>query len=376
MKKLIQFIQNYVEFDLDLIKTISSFGLILSCLALVFLSFFNYILPSFLIALALFFLSVNIVFYLSNKGAFLYVLKRLLGFVVLIFIISSMTFVLLRVLPGGPFDQERALPPEVKANIEAKYHLDKPIYEQYFIYIKNLVQGDFGQSYKYIEKDVTAILKETLPVSVQLGLYSLILAFLLGVPLGVFSASRHNTLWDRIAMITAISGISLPSFLVAPIFILFFGFYLGWFEIALWEGPSYYVLPVLVLGIRPIAIIARLTRVSMLDVFHSDYIRTAKAKGLSPFVILYKHILKNAFIPVLTFSGPLVAGLLTGAFIIEHIFAVNGMGKHLILSVTNRDYPLVLGVTLVYCLVLISANLIVDLMYSYFDPRIRLSEPA
>lgn len=357
--------------NINVFKSVLFIGFLASFLNLVLLSFFNYKLPFFLIILTLGLFVINFILYILHKGALFYVFKRLGGFIVLMFIISTLTFILLRTLPGGPFDQDRALPPEVKANIEAKYNLNAPVYKQYLIYIKNLFRGDFGQSYKYLEKNVTDILIETMPASIQLGLYALILAYILGIPIGIYCAARHNSIWDRMAMIFAISGIALPSFLVAPIFILFFGFYLGWFEVALWEGPSYYILPVLVLGIRPASVIARLIRASMLDTLHSDYIRTARSKGLSPFQVFYKHTLKNAFLPVLTFSGPLVASLLTGSFIIEQIFAINGMGKHFILSVTNRDYPLIMAMTLVYCFALILANLIVDLLYSYFDPRIK-----
>ena len=303
----------------------------------------------------------------------IYVLKRILGAVFTLVIIATVTFVLLRVLPGGPFDQEKALPPEIKSNIEAKYHLDKPLLYQYAYYLGGLVKGDFGESYKYIGRNIFDIIVETIPVSIQLGIYALILAYLIGIPFGVLAASRQNTWVDRMLMIGAISGVSLPSFLVAPLFILFFCFYLNWFEAALWEGPSYYVLPLVVLGTRPVCFIARLTRASVLEVIQSDYVRTAKAKGLHHWTVLYKHVLKNSFLPVLTFSGPLIAGILTGSFIVEHIFAIPGMAKHLVNSVTNRDYPLILGVTLIYSTVLIFANLLVDLLYSHFDPRIRLS---
>ena len=303
----------------------------------------------------------------------LYVCRRMLGAVAALFAVTVITFVLLRTLPGGPFDQEKTLPPEIKANIEAHYNLNKPILYQFFEYLKGLLRGDLGESYKYIGRSVSDIIAETLPISIQLGVYSLILAFLLGLPFGVLAAARQNTLTDRFLMIGAISGVSLPSFLTAPLLILFFCFYIGWFEAALWEGPSYYVLPLVVLGTRPASVIARLTRASVLEVIQSDYIRTAKAKGLSSFTVFYKHILKNAFLPVLTYAGPLCAGILTGAFIVEHIFAVPGMAKHLIHSVNNRDYPLILGVTLIYSVILIISNLIVDLLYSHFDPRIRLS---
>ena len=354
-------------------KTISFILLPVSFIICVGMSFFNYIVPSALLYITASLFLINGFFFITSKNVFFYSIKRLGGACFSIFVITSLTFLLLRTLPGGPFDEERALPPAVKQNILEKYHLDKPVYHQYVLYLKQLIKGDLGISYKYPDRNVSSMLQETLPISMQLGLYCLILSFLLGIPFGVFAASKHNTFWDRVTMITAISGVALPSFLVAPVMILFFGHYFQWFPVALWEGPSYYILPILVLGTRPISMIARLTRTSVLDTLHSDYIRTAQAKGLHPIVILYKHVLKNAFIPVLTYAGPLVAFLLTGSFIVEQIFAIPGMSKHLILSVTNRDYPLVLGVTLVYCFVVIMANLIVDLLYSYFDPRIRLA---
>jgi oligopeptide transport system permease protein len=348
-------------------------ALLICLLFTVGLSFFNYVIPQplwvadIVLAIALF------VFYTISQNNVMYVIKRLAEAAVVIFVIASVTFLLLRVLPGGPFDQEKALPPEVKANIDKKYHLDKPLYYQYWMYITGVAAGDLGESYKYIGRNISDIVSETLPTSIQLGVFSLILAFLIGIPAGVISASKHNTLFDSVTMAFAISGVALPSFLVAPVLILIFAFWLGWLEPALWEGPTYYILPVVVLGTRPAAVIARLTRASVLEVIRSDYIRTARAKGLSERVILFKHVLKNSLIPVLTYSGPLAAGVITGTFIIEQIFAVPGMGKHLVNSVTNRDYPLILGTTLVFSMALVLANLVVDLLYSYFDPRIKLS---
>ncbi len=301
-----------------------------------------------------------------------YFFKRVIEALIALVIVSIVTFALLRILPGGPFDREKSLPPEIQANIEKKYHLDQPVWKQFFYYLKNLSKGNLGESYKYVDRNVSDIIADSLPVSAQLGLYALILAYLLGIPFGIIAGSKRNTWMDYTSMMMAISGVSLPVFLIAPVFILFFCFYLNWLPPALWEGSSYYILPLVVLGIRPAGVIARLTRSSVLDVIQSDYIRTARSKGLSNWSILYKHILKNACLPVLTFSGPLIAGILTGSFIVEHIFAVPGMAKHLVLSVSNRDYPLVLGLTLVYATLLIFSNLIVDLLYSYFDPRIRL----
>jgi oligopeptide transport system permease protein len=307
-----------------------------------------------------------------THGNTIYVLKRLAEAAITIWIIATATFLLLRVLPGGPFDQEKALLPEIKAAIERKYMLDAPLHTQYVHYLSNLAKGDLGQSYKYIGRNITDIILESLPASVELGIYSLLLAYLLGIPLGVIAARYHNSWLDHFLMIAAISGVSLPSFLVAPILILIFCFGLGWFEPALWQGPEYYILPTIVLGTRSAAVIARLVRSSVLEVIRSDYIRTGRAKGLSEPVLLFKHVLRNSLIPVLTFSGPLVAGIITGSFVVEQIFAVPGISKHMVMSVSNRDYPLILGTTLVFSALLVLCNLIVDLLYAYIDPRIKL----
>ena len=357
----------------DWIEKISGLCAVGSFFLLAGVSFFHYTIPLFF--WLIFFLSLLICFfiYIARKHLFLYVTGRIFEALITLFVVATITFVLLRLLPGGPFDQEKTLPPEIQANIEAKYHLDKPLYWQYGHYIKGLFRGYLGESYKYTDRTISDILKDSLPISVQLGIYALILAFALGIPLGVFAAQRANTISDRSAMIFSISGVSLPSFVIAPIFILFFAFHLGWLEAALWEGPLFYILPAVVLGLRPASVIARLTRSSVLDVIGSDYVRTARAKGLNENTIFYKHILKNAFLPVLTFSAPLIAGILTGSFIIEKIFAIPGLGQHFVNSVSNRDYPLILGTLLVYSSLLILSNLIVDILYAYFDPRIKVS---
>ncbi len=318
-------------------------------------------------------MSIGFIYIIQQNQMIGYVSKRLFEAGLTVFAIATVTFLLLRFLPGGPFDRDKALPPEVMANINAKYHLDKPMLEQYGIYIGNLLQGDLGESYKFIGRGVTEIIAESLPNSFKLGFYALLISFILGIPLGLYAASKHNTLSDNLAMFFSISGVALPSFLVAAVLIVIFSFGLGWFPPALWNSPIHYVLPVVCLGIRPIGIIARLTRSSVLDVIRSDFIRTARAKGLAEQVVLYKHVLRNSLIPVLTMSGPLVAGLLSGSFVIEIIFAVPGMGKHFVQSVTNRDYPLILGLTLLYAVMLIAANLIVDLLYAVIDPRIKLT---
>ncbi len=307
------------------------------------------------------------------RGMTLFVMRRRLEAVFVVWIIASLTFVLLRVLPGGPFDSEKALPPEVMANIEAKYKLNEPLLNQYLDYIGSLARGDLGQSYKYTSRGITSIIMESLPNSIQLGVFALIISYMLGIPIGLIAAWKRGSALDFSSMMVAISGQSLPSFLVAPIFILVFAKWLGWLEPALWEGPTYYIIPMVVLGIRPAAVIARLTRASVLEVIHSDYIRTARAKGLDAKTVLFKHVLRNSMIPVLSLSGALAAAILTGAFIIEQIFAVPGIAKHLIQSVTNRDYPLILGTTLLFSVILVLANLITDLLMAVIDPRVKMS---
>ena len=343
----------------------------LFCLTVV-MSFFNFEIPS-----GLWWVSTVVFFggaiaFTVSRGMTRFVIRRLLETVFVVWVIASLTFLLLRVLPGGPFDSEKALPAEVMANLAKKYHLDDSLLKQYGDYMIDLLHGDLGQSYKYIGRDTSAIIAESLPNSIQLGVYALLVSYIIGIPMGVLAGWKQGTWIDFSAMFLAISGVSLPSFLMAPIFIMVFAFWLGWFEPALWEGPAYYVLPLVVLGIRPAAVIARLTRSSVLEVIHSDYIRTAKAKGLDARTILFKHVLRNSLIPVLTLSGPLAAAILTGSFVIEQIFAVPGIAKHLVLSVTNRDYPLILGTTLLFSVMLVVANLVTDLLIAVIDPRVKM----
>ncbi len=338
------------------------------------ISFMGYFVPSPLMWLNLVFIGGGFIGFVVKQQIVGYVLKRLTEALVVIFVIATLTFGLLRLMPGGPFDEEKALRPEIKANIEAKYGLDKSLSEQYLSYMLGFLKGNLGYSYKFEGRPVSEIIAQALPNTFRLGLFSLLLAFLIGIPAGVIAASKHNTWVDYTTMTTAISGVSLPSFVWAPILIMIFSLQLGWLPpTSMWDSPAYYILPIIVLGTRPAAGIARLTRASVLDVIRSDYIRTARSKGLSHNTVLFKHVLKNSLIPVLTYSGPLVAGVLSGSFIVEFIFQVPGMGRFLIQSVTNRDYPVILALTLLFSTFLVLSNLIVDLMYSYFDPRIQLS---
>jgi ABC-type dipeptide/oligopeptide/nickel transport system permease component len=303
-----------------------------------------------------------------------YVMRRLLWLIPVLFFISVITFSLAHAVPGGPFEREHALPPEIIANLEKYYGLDQPVWKQYVKYMSDvLLRFDFGPTYRSRGRRVNEIFADHLPVSAQLGLLALLLALCIGVPLGVVSALKQNTLWDYLAMALAIVGISVPSIVLGPLLILVFALTLKWLPVAGWGTPGQMVLPALALGLNQSAIIARLTRASMLQVVREDYIRTARAKGLAERAVMVQHALKNAFIPVATILGPVFAFLVTGTFIVEQIFAIPGMGKYFVLSITNRDYPVVMGTILLYALILVLSNLAVDITYAYLDPRIRYS---
>ncbi|MEE9281450.1 MAG: ABC transporter permease [Myxococcota bacterium] len=301
-----------------------------------------------------------------------YALLRLLQGVPVLLVVATVTFALLRFLPGGPFDREKALPPEILRNIEARYELDRPLPYQYASYLGGIVRGDLGPSYKYVGRDVAEILAEALPVSMQLGTLALILALFGGVGLGLTAGVRRASPVDRLVMLLSVLGISVPSFVLGAALILGLGLYLDWFPAGLWEGGRYVVLPAVTLAALPMAYIAQLTRSSVIDVVDLDYVRTARAKGLSEARVRRHHVLRNALLAVLTYFGPLLAILLTGSFVVEKIYAIPGIGRFFVTAVTNRDYPLVLGVTLVYAALVVLANLLVDLLYAWLDPRIRL----
>lgn len=304
----------------------------------------------------------------------LYLARRLIGAIPTLALLATLTFFLLRLAPGGPFDTDRVWPPEVQANIMAKYELDRPVYVQFAHWALDLAQGNLRESFQYIGRPVSEIITESLPVSTSLGLWSLGFAIFFGLPLGALAAWKRNSWLDHSAMFIAIAGVSLPSYLVASVLILVFALWLGWLPPALWEGPSSMILPIITLGSRPLAIIARLTRASMIEALQSDYIRTAYGKGLSDTIVIFKHALKNSAIPIITLIGPLAANLVTGSFLVEIVFQIPGIGKHFVQAVMNRDYPLVMGVTLVYGVVLILCNLAVDLAYAWADPRMRIEE--
>lgn len=299
-----------------------------------------------------------------------YVLRRIGSALVILWVIISITFVLMHAIPGGPFTSEKKLPPQVKASIEAKYHLDDPLWKQYADYIGGVVTGDLGPSYKYEGRSVNDIIGESFPVSAQLGLLALCVAVVGGIAAGAISAMRPNGVIDYAITFVSTLGISVPTFIIGAVLVYVVGFELGWLPVAMWHGPSYMILPVLTLAAQPMAFIARLTRSGLLDVYQQEYIRTARAKGLGAWNILIRHALGNAILPVITYIGPLAASLLTGSFIVETIFAIPGLGQYFVTSIYNRDYTVILGVTVFYSTLIVVLNIIVDMIYPIIDPRV------
>lgn len=304
---------------------------------------------------------------------FRFLLKRLFHGLAVLWVVATLTFVLMRLTPGGPFDRERRLPPEVLANIAAKYHLDEPWISQYARYLDGIIRGDLGPSYKYLDRTVSDIVIDTFPTSAILGILALTFALIVSLPLGLCAAYYHNSWIDRWCLSLATLGISLPHFLLGALLIWFFSLQLGWFQAARWGTLSNAVLPSVTLGAAPAAYLSYLFRSSLLETLGEDFIRTARAKGLKELTVLLKHALRHSLIPILTVLGPLSAALVTGSFVVEYLFAIPGMGRFFITAVTDRDYPLIMGVTLVYTAILVCANLLVDLFYSFVDPRIKTS---
>lgn len=302
-----------------------------------------------------------------------YTLSRLVSMALVLFVITTATFLLMHAVPGGPFTAEKNLPESVLKNINERYHLNDPLWKQYTDYLGNVVRGDFGPSFKYEARTVNDIIAESFPVSAELGFIAVAIAVSLGVPAGVIAALRQNRWPDYLAMFGATIGISVPSFILATLFIYLFALKLELLPAAMWDGPEYAVLPAMALAAFPTAFIARLTRSSMLEVLGQDFIRTARAKGLSGFVIIWRHALKNALIPVVTYLGPLIAAILTGSFVVESIFAIPGLGRHFVTSIYNRDYTVILGITIFYSTFLVVLNFLVDLAYAWLDPRIKLT---
>ncbi|KYH36001.1 oligopeptide transport system permease protein OppB [Clostridium tepidiprofundi DSM 19306] len=301
-----------------------------------------------------------------------YILKRLVASIVTLFIVVTATFFLMHQMPGGPFDSDKPLPPKIKANMEKKYGLDKPIGQQYALYMKGILHGDLGDSMKYEGMTVNYVIGYSFKASAKLGAACVVFALLFGLFLGINAALNQGKWPDGVNMVLSTIGVVVPSFVLATFLIYVFAVKLHIFNAIGFSSPKDYVLPVISLAGFPLATIARLSRSSMLDVIRQDYIRTAKAKGLSRNMIIYKHALRNALIPVVTYLGPLIAAILTGSFIVESLFGIPGLGREFVTSISNRDFPTILGVTVFYSAFLVLCNLIVDILYVYIDPRIKL----
>lgn len=300
-----------------------------------------------------------------------YIGKRVVMSIVTIWVVISLTFFLIRLMPGGPFTDEK-MPPEIKASLEEQYGLDKPLGEQYTIYMKSLLKGDFGQSMIFRGKDVTDTISVSFPASAKLGVVTIIFSLSLGVVFGIVAALKANKWPDRVCMIFSTLGITIPSFVIGAVLIYFFTVKFGLLGATGLNKPGNYIMPVIALCGSSLAFITRLTRSKMIDVMKSDFIRTAKAKGLDKRTVVFKHALRNCMIPVVTYLGPLVASILTGSFIVETVFAIPGLGNEFVSSVGNRDYSTVLGLVAFYCTLIIICNLIVDILYVIIDPRIKL----
>src|SRR3984893_627917 len=301
-----------------------------------------------------------------------FIAKRLVGLVIILFCVVTITFFLIRLTPGGPFDRERKLPPHIEAELLAKYKLDGPLFTQYIDYLGDLLHGDLRLSTKYRNRSVNEILKDCLPVSASLGGIAFCISTVVGVVLGSLAAARQHTWIDRSAMLAALLAISLPSFVIGPLLVLLFAIYVPLFPVGGWGTLQSLILPSITLAAPYTAYIARLTRGSMLEVLTQDYIRTARAKGLSERRVIYKHALRVAILPVVSFLGPLAANLLTGSIIVESIFSIPGAGGFFVNSVLNRDGFLLAGVVIVYCTLLVVFNLLVDIFYGFLDRRIVL----
>ena len=302
-----------------------------------------------------------------------YTLLRLLGAIPTLGLVIVLAFLMVHAAPGGPFDAERVLPADVAANIEAAYHLDEPLPRQLWRYMSGLAHGDLGPSYRYRDYTVAELIATGFPLSLQLGVLAMLLALVVGVGSGTIAALRQNTLLDRVVMSFAMTGISIPVFVVAPVLVLLLAVKLHWLP-AGWSGSTgaaKFVLPVITLALPQIAYIARLTRASLIDVLGRDFIRTARAQGLGTATIIRVHALKPAMLPVLSYMGPAVAAILTGSVVVEEVFGIPGLGQFFVRGALNRDYTLVLGIVIFYATLIVSLNLVVDILYGVIDPRVR-----
>ena len=301
-----------------------------------------------------------------------FITSRFLQSLLALFLVITATFFMVRFVPGGPFTAEKAVTPEILRNLEAHYGLDKPLGRQYLDYLSSLARGDLGPSFKYPNRTVNEIIFDKVPVSAELGSISLAVALVLGIGLGTLAAIRRNTWVDYVASSFGMIGISIPTFVVGPLLVLLLAIHLGWFNASGWYGPADRVLPALVLGIAYAAPISRLTRGGLLEVLNQDFIRTARAKGASEFRVVTRHALRGGLLPVVSFLGPAVAGILTGSFVIETIFQIPGIGREFVNSAFNRDYTLVLGTVILYAVLIMALNLAVDIAQAWMNPKVRL----
>ncbi len=302
-----------------------------------------------------------------------YVARRLLWIIPVLFVVSVITFLLMHSVPGGPWAREKALPAAVVARLNAEYGLNDPLPVQYLNWAGAFITGDLGPSYRYTDRRVNDIVADGFGTTVQLGIMAFVLSVLVGIPLGIFAALGHNRWPDYLSTGISIIGVATPTFVLSILMILFFAVQLGWFPTGQWKAPNYWVLPTVALAGFPIAVIARYTRASMLEVTRKDYIRTAHSKGVSGQSVVSRHMIRNALIPVVTILGPTLAYLVTGSFIIERSFNIPGMGQFYLTAITTRDYSLLMAMTLIYAFAVAFLNVVVDVLYAYIDPRIRYS---
>jgi oligopeptide transport system permease protein len=301
-----------------------------------------------------------------------YILRRVAGFAPVLFVVVSLSFFMMRLAPGGPFDQERALPDQVRANIESRYHLDEPLWRQYLRYLGDVARGDLGPSFRYPDRSVNELLSLGFPVSLTLGLCALGVALGLGGTAGILASLRRNAFVDYLTMSFALFGVSVPNFVLGPILMLVFALSLGWLPVAGWGTWRHLILPSVTLGTFYAAYVARLTRAGMLEVIGQDFIRTARAKGLPEAAVILRHALPGAILPVVTYLGPASAAVLTGSVVVETIFSIPGIGRYFVGSALNRDYTMVLGTVVFYSVLLLVFNLVVDVLYAYLDPRVQV----
>lgn len=302
-----------------------------------------------------------------------FLFQRLVGVIITLFVIITLTFILMNAIPGDPFTSEARIPEQVLQNLRAYYGLDEPLLVQYFKYLKGIVTFDLGPSIKSETRGVNELISDGFPISAQLGIQAIVIAIVFGITLGIVAALMHNRLLDYASMVIAIVGISVPSFIMATVLINYFAVKLEWFPVATWGTWKHSVLPSTALAMAPMAYIARMTRSSILEVLSMDYVQTAIAKGVSGPAFLFRHVLRNALIPVTTILGPITATILTGSFVIEQIFGIPGMGRYFVMSITDRDYPVILGTAVFYSVILVTFIILVDIAYGWIDPRIKLT---